>query len=101
MNEQIIEYLQRLKIPEVVWRYNDHSLLKDFSQFCYLQLLENPPEKLQILYEEGNIANYFFILCKRQSQQGSHFWRLYKSKIKLEYYETYDDIECQTDEDSE
>lgn len=31
MNEQIIEYLQRLKIPEVVWRYNDHSLLKDFS----------------------------------------------------------------------
>lgn len=95
----IFETLYRLDIPKKVWRHNNKDLLSDFSQYCYLQLLELPQSKLEALLDSGNLANYFFILCKRQATPGSHFWNEHRGKIDFDY-DTNNYTERSAEEDS-
>lgn len=96
-----IDSIYSLHIPEKVWRYRKDESLDDFVQYCYLQLLEMPDEKFVSLLEQGQLANYFYILCKRQAGKDSHFWREYAGKIDYDTYADYNDIERETKEDLE
>lgn len=94
-----INDLYKLNIPRKVWRYKTN--FDDFSQYCYLQIMQIPDEKFVSLLEQGQLANYFYILCLRQSAQGSHFWNIQKGKIDFIYYEENNNTEREAEEDFE
>lgn len=77
----IVKDIYELHIPQKVWRFVDRETLEDFSQYCYLLLLEIPEEQFSKLVEEGQIANYFYVICKRQAQPGSTFWKEHGGRI--------------------
>jgi hypothetical protein len=99
MYSNIFDSLYKLDIPKKVWRYSNTDLLSDFSQYCYLQLLELPQSKLEALLDSGNLSNYFFILCKRQAAPGSHFWNEHQGRINFDY-DTNNYTERSIEEDS-
>lgn len=70
-----VKDIYELHIPQKVWRFVDRNSLDDFSQYCYQLLLEIPDDQFNKLVEEGQIANYFYVICRRQAQPGSTFWR--------------------------
>ena len=78
---RVISDLYSIGIPQKVWRYEDKETLNDFIQYCYLLLLEMDEEYLFKLAEEGTLPNYFYVICKRQSQPNSAFWREHGCKI--------------------
>lgn len=79
--QQIVENIFELHIPQKVWRFGDTYTLEDFSQYCYQLLLEVPDDLFFKLSEEGQIANYFYVMCRRQSQPSSAFWREHVGRL--------------------
>lgn len=100
--DRLLMDIYKLHIPDKVFRYDGMpEVKKDFIQHCYLQLLELAPEKFEDLANQGQLINYFFMMCKRLAHPSSAFWILHKGKIKLDFYGTYDDIEREAYEDFE
>lgn len=91
-----INDLYKLNIPRKVWRYKTN--FDDFSQYCYLQIMQIPDEKFASLLEQGQLVNYFYILCKWQASNNSHFWSEYAGKIDFIYYEENNNIERETED---
>lgn len=96
-----IDIIYSLHIPERLWQRRKDETLDDFIQYCYLQLLELPDEKFASLLEQGKLTNYFYILCKRQAANNSHFWSEYAGKIDYDTYAEDNDLERQIKDDFE
>lgn len=79
--ESVVTSIYNLSIPQKVWKYADRDSLEDFSQHCYLLLLELDQKKFDELVEQGQIVNYFYTICKRQAAPDSDFWKAYKGRI--------------------
>ena len=92
--------IYELHIPQKVWRFADRETLEDFSQYCYLLLLEIPEEQFNKLVEDGQIANYFYVICKRQAQPGSTFWRECGGRIDTISLDDYEQKTNFDDQDS-
>ncbi len=102
IRDRAITDLYKLSIPEKVWKYQRNDMFQDFKQYCYLQLCELSDQKFGTLLDTGDLANYFFILCKRQTCKDSHFFRAHTEKLNISYsYDENDNLEREVTEDFE
>lgn len=90
--EQIIIDIYNKDYPKKAWHRKKDSLYEDYCQYMYLLLAEMREDKLQYLYNRGELDDYFYQICWNQSLPNSKFFndlygRLETTQLKEEYTE--------------
>lgn len=70
--------------PSKAWRKLKDSTYEDYKQEIYLILLEMPENKLQKLYSNGELDDYFYSICKYQAAPQSQFHKMLFGKLKTQ-----------------